>query len=63
MCRVCSEMVKTIDRLFAGCVEILDLWGRNVIWIWWSVQIHNHVTIRSLVSWVDTRDVHYLDKN
>lgn len=52
MCSVCSYSVKTVDHLFIGCSELIQLWIR--IAIWWGLHLPDLISIHSLISWPDS---------
>lgn len=41
LCLICSRPIKSMDHLFVGCLELLELWSR--IAILWGVQIPTHL--------------------
>ncbi|KAL7618666.1 uncharacterized protein LOC111916698 [Lactuca sativa] len=52
MCPLCSVAVETIDHLFVGCRELLEIWSR--IPIWWDVRLPDRFAIDDIMRWVDS---------
>ena len=48
MCLVCHSTVKTIDYLFVGCRDLIDIWSR--ITIWWDIKLPEHLSVLDLIS-------------
>lgn len=44
--------MESIDHIFAGCTELIDIWRRWAIR--WNVQLPNQLSIISLISWADS---------
>ncbi|KAL7587905.1 hypothetical protein Lser_V15G40076 [Lactuca serriola] len=49
LCPVCSAMIESIDHLFFGYSELIDLWNR--VALWWGVHVPQHLSIDSLLFW------------
>lgn len=41
--------METIDHIFVGCSELIDIW--RYIAIWWDVHFPDHFTITDFMSW------------
>lgn len=48
---VFRNAVETIDHIFTGCTDLLDIWKR--VAIWWNVLLPNQASIPSLSSWAE----------
>ena len=55
MCLLCSAAVETIDHLFVGCRELLEIWSR--IAIWWDVCLPNRFAIDDIIKWADSTNL------
>ena len=47
-CPICSPTVESTDHLFAGCIQLRDIWF--CVAIWWDVQIPFQLSIDSILS-------------
>ena len=52
LCPVCSVAVESIDHLFVGCSNLVELWAR--VAIWWGLDTPNVVSVTSLLDWADS---------